>query len=178
MPYDDSTYCDFDSTIAAVTAGKDILFCLFDSTGANLLALAGQQSFDLSIEADSQDASTKDNKGGWGAEIAGTKNWTVSVEGLMAKGDESQRQLLQAFVNSKLLCMKVVEEITDDDGAVTYDPLYGGLVNTTSYSDSAPFDDMRSYTAEFAGVGKLWIAAIATPEEIAAATAVPSNRGQ
>lgn len=176
MAFDDSTYCDFDSTVAQVTAGKSVLLCVFSADGTDLLALAGQQSFELSIDADTTDASTKDSVGGWGAEIAGTKTWSISVDGLVAKGDDTQKQLLRALSNSAILCIKVVEEIIDENGAITYAPLYGGLVNATSYSDSAPHDDMRSYSTEFSGVGRLWIAEIATDEELASVTAEPSNR--
>lgn len=42
--YDGGAYCDFGSVAAAATAGKDWLVAIWDLTGTDILAIAGQQA--------------------------------------------------------------------------------------------------------------------------------------
>ena len=170
--YDGNAYCDFDGgSINKLVDGKKILLCVFDKTGENLLSLVGQQGFSMEISNDTKEASqTKDSNGGWKVNLYGGKGWTMSVDGLKARDEESQLALIEAIVNDKYLCVKVVE-----DKSPNYAPLYGGLALVASYSEEAPQDDMTTYSAELTGTGALWVAAL-DEEGAAAATAAPSNR--
>ena len=37
MAFDNNNYCDFTSSVAKAVAGKDILLCVFNTTGDELL---------------------------------------------------------------------------------------------------------------------------------------------
>ena len=41
--FDNNAYCDFSSTTAKAVAGKDILLCIYNMDGSELLAISGQQ---------------------------------------------------------------------------------------------------------------------------------------
>ena len=168
--FDGNAYCNFDANTTNATHGSKILLCVFNKVGDKLLSVAGQRDFELSVEASSTDASTKDSNDSWGAEMPGIKNWSISTGGLVVYGEESQQALLEALVKGDFLCVKAVK--VNGDG--TYKNLYGGLVSVPSYKESAPKDDMVTYSAELKGVGKLNIFSIEGNDEVA--TATPSNR--
>lgn len=174
--FDSGAYCDFNTSIAQTTAGKDILFCIFNAAGTSLLALEGQQNFELSVETETTDVQTKDTRGGWGSSIAGVKTWTVTVEGLVAQGAAASNEVLKSLRDGTPLCMKVVEEHATGDGTFDYVPLYGGLVIATTYTDTSNVDDNRTFSVEFGGQGELTIAAIADPAVVALMVADPENR--
>ncbi|MDT1833120.1 phage major tail protein, TP901-1 family, partial [Acinetobacter baumannii] len=43
VAFDQNVYCNFDTSATKAIAGKDIILAIFDKTGANLLAISGQQ---------------------------------------------------------------------------------------------------------------------------------------
>ena len=53
--------CDFDSATAKALNGNDIVALVTDSTGANLLAVAGQQGLSFNLNQDTTEAATKDD---------------------------------------------------------------------------------------------------------------------
>ena len=62
--------CDFDSATAKALNGNDIVALVTDSTGANLLAVAGQQGLSFNLNQDTTEAATKDDA------IGGTRTGT------------------------------------------------------------------------------------------------------
>ena len=62
--YEAQGYCKFDASAAQAVAGKSILVCIFDETGAELLATTGQQGLTINRSADSIEVGSKDS-GGW-----------------------------------------------------------------------------------------------------------------
>ena len=146
--YDDNAYCDFTSTAAQAVAGKDILLCVFDSTGANLLAIAGQQGLTINRSADTIEITSKDTQGGWKSYLAGMKEWSIDNDGLFVLNDESHKILSQAFNSGDPVCIKVV------DGKRKIG-MFGGLAVVTDYPIEAPHDDAVTYSITLSGMGEL-----------------------
>lgn len=146
--YEDNLYCDFSSTAANAVAGKDLLLAVFDATGEELLAIAGQQSLTINRSADTIEVTSKDTKGGWKANTAGMKEWSIDNGGLYVASDETHKLMSDAFENSDPVCLKVVN-------IKTKTPMFGGLAYITDYPIEAPYDDAVTYSATFSGVGPL-----------------------
>lgn len=73
--------CDFDSATAKALNGNDIVALVTDSTGANLLAVAGQQGLSFNLNQDTTEAATKDDAiGGWKLRFASNKDWDASID--------------------------------------------------------------------------------------------------
>ena len=146
--YDNNAYCDFTTTAAKAVAGKDILLCVFDSTGANLMAISGQQGLVINRSSDSIEVTSKDTTGGWKSYIPGMKEWSIDNDGLYVLNDESHSVLSQAFENGDPVCIKVV------DGKRKVG-MFGGLACITDYPIEAPYDDSMTYSVTLTGMGAL-----------------------
>lgn len=146
--FDNNAYCDFSSTAAKAVAGKDILLCIYNSEGTELLAISGQQGLTINRSADSIEITTKDTKGGWKSKIAGMKEWSIDNDGIYTISDESHSILSKAFDNSDPVCLKVVNGKTKKG-------MFGGLAVITDYPLEAPYDDSMTYSITFEGMGAL-----------------------
>lgn len=148
---DYDSYCDFSATAAAATAGKNWILQVW-STGQTpqLLAIAGQRSLTINRSAESIDVSSKDTEGGWGAAIAGTKEWSIDVDGVYVASDNSMKTIAAAFTSGSLLCVKIV-----DNSGVSPADLFGGLVAVTDFPLEAPYDDAVTYSLTLSGNGPL-----------------------
>jgi len=146
--YDGGEYCDFNSVAASAMAGKDILLGIWDSTGTNILAVAGQKGLTLNRSAETIEVTSKDTEGGWKASITGMKEWSIDLDGVYVNGDNSHKILANAFQNGSYLCVKVYNKKLAKG-------LYGGLAVLTDYPLEAPHDDAVTYSISLAGVGKL-----------------------
>jgi TP901-1 family phage major tail protein len=155
--FDSGSYCDFSSAVANAIAGKDILLAIWDKTGANILAIAGQQSLTINRSAETIDINSKDTEGSWKGKLAGMKEWSIEVGGLYVNGDASQTQLSQAFEDGDLVCLKVYNRKAKKG-------MFGGLAVITDYPLEAPSDDSMTYTITLSGTGKLTDLSIETPE--------------
>ncbi len=148
MAYDNNAYCDFTTTTATAVAGKDILLCIFDNTGSELLAISGQQSLTINRSADSIEITRKDTQGGWKSKIAGMKEWSIDNDGIYSLSDRSHDVLSQAFENGDPVCLKVVNNKTKKG-------MFGGLAVITDYPLEAPYDDSMTYSLTLEGMGAL-----------------------
>ncbi len=154
--YDGGAYCDFSASAASAIAGKDILLAVWDATGANILAVAGQQGLTINRSADTIEVSTKDTEGGWKASIAGMKEWSIDLDGLYVKDDASQAILSTAFTSGDLVCIKVYD-------AKAKKGLFGGVAAITDFPLEAPYDDAVTYSITLSGVGKLTDLSVEVP---------------
>lgn len=146
--FDNNAYCDFSSTTAKAVAGKDILLCIYNMDGSELLAISGQQGLTINRSADSIEITSKDTQGGWKSKIAGMKEWSIDNDGIYALDDESHTVLSQAFENGDPVCLKVV------DGKRKRG-MFGGLAVITDYPLEAPYDDSMTYSLTLEGMGAL-----------------------
>ena len=69
--FDSNDYCDFTSSVAKAIAGKDILLCVWNIEGTELLAISGQQGLTINRSADQIEITSKDTQGGWKSYLAG-----------------------------------------------------------------------------------------------------------
>lgn len=168
--FDSGAYCATGSDGVEAVAGNEILTCIFSADGTKLLAVDGEQESTLSMEAETSEVSTKDEKGGWQKAKPSTKSWSLDLDAAIIRDAESNKVLRQAFENGTKLCMK---QVYDDDD---YTPICGGSCYVTSYEQGAPSDDVATASISLTGTGKLtWFDLDADAAE--SATAKPSNRG-
>ena len=147
MAFEDNLYCDFSNTATKAVAGKDILLAIFDNTGEELLAIAGQQRLTINRSADSLEVSNK-NTGGWKAKLPGMKEWSIDNDGLYVSSDESHKELGKAYEEGNFVCLKVVNQREKK-------ALFGGLAIVSDYSLEAPYDDAMTYSISLDGNGAL-----------------------
>lgn len=145
--YEENLYCDFTGVAQEGIAGKDILLCVFDATGATLLAIAGQQSLTINREKETIELNSK-TAAGWKQSLHGLKSWSIDNDGLYVKSDNSHKALEKAFDEDSFLCLKVVD-------VKEKKALFGGLAILTEYPIEAPYDDGVTYSCSFAGTGPL-----------------------
>lgn len=146
--FEDNLYCDFDATAAQAVAGKDILLALFDSTGEDLLAVAGQQGLTINRSKDTFEVNSKTTKGGWKSYLGGLKEWSIDNDGLYVGNHASHKALTKAFNDDEFVCIKVINQKTKES-------LFGGIAIVTEYPLEAPYDDAVTYTITLSGVGEL-----------------------
>lgn len=170
--YDSGAYCAMDSAASSVEAvgGAEILTCIFDDTGTNLLAIQGEQESTLSIEAESSSVSTKDSRTGWTINRPSSKSWSIELDAVRVKDAASDKLIRQALENNDPLCVK---QCYDDED---YTPICGGMAYVTAYESAAPSDDNATASITLTGTGKLTWFDIDT-SAAALAVAKPSNRG-
>lgn len=148
MAFDNNNYCDFTSSVAKAVAGKDILLCIFNTTGDELLAISGQQGLTINRSADTIEITSKDTQGGWKSYLAGMKEWSIDNDGIYVPNDQSHSVLSDAFENGDPVCVKVVNGKTKTG-------MFGGLAVVTDYPIEAPYDDSTTYSITLSGMGAL-----------------------
>lgn len=146
--WDSQEYCDFSTSAANTIAGKDILLAIWNKTGTQILAVAGQQDLTLNREAETAETTTKDTEGGWSSAHATTKSWSIDLTSAYLTSDESHHILSEAFENGDNVCVKIYNKKTASS-------LFGGLATITSYSFNAPVDDICTSDISLQGVGKI-----------------------
>lgn len=146
--FENGLYCDFDANATKAIAGKDIILAVFDETGADLLAVSGQQGLTINRSAESIEIGSKDGSSGWRGKIAGMKEWSIDNDGLYVPSDETHRILGKAFEDSDPVCLKVVN-------GKTQKAMFGGLAYISDYSLDAPYNDAMTYSISLEGNGAL-----------------------
>lgn len=146
--FEDNLYCDFDAEAVQATAGKDILLAVFDSTGTDLLAVAGQQGLTINRTKDTFEVNSKTTKGGWKSFLGGMKEWSIDNDGLYVGNHASHKAITKAFNDDEHLCIKIINQKTET-------ALFGGLVTVEDYPIEAPYDDAVTYTLALKGMGEL-----------------------
>lgn len=168
--FDSGAYCATTASGVEAVAGNEILTCIFDATGTKLLAVEGEQESTLSMEAETTEVATKDEKGGWQKAKPSTRSWSLDLDCAVLRDAESNKLIRKAFEDGTALCMK---QVYDDED---YTPICGGTCYVTSYEQGAPSDDVATASISLTGSGKLTWFDIDTAAA-ASATAKPSNRG-
>lgn len=146
--YDKNSYCDFSANAVKAIAGKDILLGIWDATGENIYAVAGQKTLKINRSADTIEVTTKDTEGGWKSKIPGMKEWSIDIDGIYIKDDASQVALSTAFENGDPICLKVYNQ-KEKKG------MFGGLACITDFPIEASYDDTVTYSNSFEGMGPL-----------------------
>lgn len=145
--YDNQQYCTI-SDAQAYTHGKYVKLAIWDSTGANLLAVAGQKDMTINRSADTTEVNSKDTEGGWKSYTQGMKEWSIDLDTIYIPSDDSNKALAEAFETGDPVCCKVYD-FKHNKG------LFGGLAVVTSYNVEAPTDDALTGSITLQGVGAL-----------------------
>lgn len=148
MAFENNLYCDLTDGASQAVAGKDIVLAIFDATGVNLLAVAGQQGLTINRSKDSIEVTSKDSGGGYKQKIAGMKEWSIDNDGLYVPSHASHKALGQAYKNDDPVCIKVIDQKNEVG-------MFGGLAILTDYSLEAPYDDAMTYSISLDGSGEL-----------------------
>lgn len=143
----DTLQTDLTSKLTTALAGKDILLSIWDSTGAVLLAVAGQQGLTINRDKDTIEVTTKDSKG-WKENIVGFKEWSIDNDGVYVRSHDSHAKLKEMFEGDEPVLIKVTNQKAKTD-------MFGGMALLTSYPIEAPYDDAVTYTASLTGTGAL-----------------------
>lgn len=155
--FDGNAYCDFSSSTAKATAGKNILLAVWNTDGTQLLAVGGQQGLTINRSADSIEITSKDTAGSWKSKIAGMKEWSIDTDGIYVIDDDSHKALTKAFEDGDPICIKVINSKTKKG-------MFGGLAVVTDYSLEAPYDDSMTYSISLEGMGAFTDLTAAPPE--------------
>lgn len=146
--FDSQEYCDFSDKAVKAMAGKDMLLAIWNAAGTSILAIAGQKTLKINRSADTIEVTTKDSGDGWKSYIPGLKEWSIDLDGIYIKDDESQTELSKAFNDGEPVCIKVYDQKAKKG-------MFGGLAVITDYPLEASHDDAVTYTMTFTGMGKL-----------------------
>ncbi|WP_419955939.1 phage major tail protein, TP901-1 family [Neobacillus niacini] len=141
-------YTELSGKLNKAIAGKDILLSLWDKTGLNLLAVAGQQGLTINRDKDTIEVTSKDTLGGWKENIVGMKSWSIDNDGVYVRDHESHKLLKSVFDGDEPILIKVTNQKEKTE-------MFGGLALLTSYPIEAPYDDAVTYTISLTGTGAL-----------------------
>jgi TP901-1 family phage major tail protein len=135
------------SQLNKALAGKDILLSVWNMTGTDLLAIAGQQGLTVNRDKDTFEVTSKDANG-WKEFIGGFKEWSIDNDGIYVRDHDSHKELKKIYNGDEPVLLKVTNQKTQTD-------MFGGLAILQSYPVEFPYDDASTYTASFQGTGEL-----------------------
>lgn len=132
--------------------GEDFLAILLETKPANMAAviaaapLAGQRGLSESRSTDSLDATSKDTDGRYKETLPGYIEGSISMDGIMVHGEETQATVEEYFEEGKLLYY-----VRFDKGAQTAKIT---PVSIQTYDFEAPYDDMAAFSIELSVAGQ------------------------
>lgn len=108
--------------------------------------LAGQRGCTLNRSGEVIDVSNKVSSG-WKENLTGLKEWSIDADGIMVADDESLQVLEKAFIESKVVHIKMGKK----DSTWGYE----GDAIITDFPIEAPYDDAVTYSMTLQGAGGL-----------------------
>lgn len=138
---------DLKSRLKEVVAGKDLIMSLWDATGNQLLAVAGQQSLTINRDGDTIEVTSKDSDG-WKEFIMGFKEWSMDQDGIYVRNEASHKLIGKFYDDGDPILVKVTNQKDEYD-------MFAGIALITSYPIEAPYDDSVTFTMNMQGTGKL-----------------------
>lgn len=153
LQYFATTLTDLESTLTTgtgVIAGKNMLLQIYDATGESYTTIAGQQGLSIGRSAETIDFNSK-TTGGWKGSLAGLKEWSIDVDGVMYQGDDGITLLENAFENTSYVLVKIIDA-TDEENLTD---MFAGLAVITDFSLDAPYDDVYTYSLSLQGTDEL-----------------------
>ena len=137
--------------------GTDIK--IMDASQNILVAYA--QSGTLNVNMSTRSITNKESSG-WDENMAGVRNWDISVDGAYAWTDVSGSALtngaddmLKSYIGVSGTRSSLVIRFGDAPSATTGDIYYEGTAWLTAFSVSAPTEDTATYSLSFTGSGAL-----------------------
>ncbi len=136
--------------------GTDLKVFIDTAAGSTWVEIGCATSATINLETEMIEASCKGDSG-WSDAVPGRRNWSVDVEGLIIYDNAHNSEEFFNVFNGKT---KVTLRWTTSE---TGDMEWTGAAYMTSYSESAPYEEIASYSAAFTGIGPLTKATIPTP---------------
>jgi TP901-1 family phage major tail protein len=115
------------------------------SNGTNQEIIAGQRNCTISRSAATIDAHTKDDSG-WGATIAGLRNWTITGDAVYVSTANAINYLKTEFAAGNAVNVQVF-------GKTANNAVYAGSAYITSLEYSMPSEDVMTLSITLSGNG-------------------------
>lgn len=131
-------------------AGADVLLKV--KKGDTEYVVAGQQGSTLNMSADTIDVTDK-TSGGWRTSMAGLKEWSIDNDVFYTIGDESNKLLLDAFVNAETITATIRVGNDDEVGGTTFE----GEAYITDFPMDFAMDNAVSVSMGLSGASALQI---------------------
>lgn len=131
-------------------AGADVLLKV--KKDATEYVVAGQQGSTLNMSADTIDVTDK-TSGGWRTSMAGLKEWSIDNDVFYTIGDESNKLLLDAFVNAEAITAVIRVGKDDEVGGTTFE----GEAYITDFPMDFAMDNAVSVSMGLSGASALQI---------------------
>ena len=126
--------------------------------GEELIAVAGQQGMTINMSADTMDVTDK-TSGGWKTYMPSLKDWSIDQDVFYTVGDESNKLLLDAFVNGDTVIVDVLAGKESEAGAVHFT----GEAYITDFPFEFALDNAASVSMSLSGASALTIEVTEAP---------------
>ena len=129
-------------------AGADVLLQIMD--GDDKVTVAGQQGTTLNMNADTIDVTDK-TSGGWKTYMPGLKEWSIDQDVFYTIGDESNKLLLNAYLNREPITVFLQVGKDDEAGRISFE----GEAYITEFPMDFALDNAASISMSLSGASAL-----------------------
>ena len=129
-------------------AGADVLLQIMD--GEDKVTVAGQQGTTLNMNADTIDVPDK-TSGGWKTYMPGLKEWSIDQDVFYTIGDESNKLLLNAYLNREPITVFLQVGKDDEAGRISFE----GEAYITEFPMDFALDNAASISMSLSGASAL-----------------------
>lgn len=129
-------------------AGADVLLQIMD--GDKKVTVAGQQGTTLNMNADTIDVTDK-TSGGWKTYMPGLKEWSIDQDVFYTIGDESNKLLLNAYLNREPITVFLQVGKDDEAGRISFE----GEAYITEFPMDFALDNAASISMSLSGASAL-----------------------
>lgn len=143
--------------MAGKIAGADVLLKVAGTDG-NMIVIAGQTGTTLNMSADTIDVTDK-TSGGWKTSLPGLREWSIDQDVFYTVGDESNKLLLNAFLERTKIKAAIRVGADEDEDGVSFE----GDVYITDFPLDFSVDDAASVSMSLAGASALKVTQGAAP---------------
>lgn len=136
--------------MARKIAGAEVLLKV--KKGEELIEVAGQQGMTVNLSADTIDTTDK-TSGGWKTAMAGLREWSIDQDVFYTVGDESNKLLLDAYLNREAIVVDVLAGKESEAGAIHFT----GDAYITSFPFDFSLDNAASVSMSLSGASALTV---------------------
>mgnify|MGYP001170026328 FL=1 len=136
--------------MARKIAGAEVLLKV--KKGDELIEVTGQQGLTVNLSADTIDTTDK-TSGGWKTAMAGLREWSIDQDVFYTVGDESNKLLLDAYLNREAIVVDVLAGKAGEAGAIHFT----GDAYITSFPFDFSLDNAASVSMSLSGASALTV---------------------
>lgn len=128
--------------------GTDLKLYIDTANGTTWVEIGCASSATINLETEMIEASCKGDDG-WSDAVPGRRNWSIDVEGLVIYDNaHNSEEFMDIFLGKTKCALRWTT-------AETGDMQWTGSAFMTSYSETAAYEEIASYSASFQGVGAI-----------------------